>query len=93
MMLNKIIDNNREMIDKTITTYFTGPKSYTGEDMVEISFHGSNAVIKKFIKDFAKNKAPTLSRVESSTPTAAPHNNLPCTSRAALGKFCFFQEK
>ena len=43
--LNKIIDGDGEVIDKTLTT-FLNPKSFTGEDMVEISFHGSNAVIK-----------------------------------------------
>ncbi len=34
-------------IDKTLTTYFKSPKTYTGEDMVEVSCHGSVAIINK----------------------------------------------
>ena len=39
-----------EIIDQTITTFFKSPKSYTGEDMVEISCHGSISVINKITK-------------------------------------------
>ena len=53
--LNKILNSNGEVIDQTITTYFKAPKSFTGEDMVEISFHGGNAVINSFLDSF-KNK-------------------------------------
>jgi len=34
-----------ELIDEGIILWFPGPKSYTGEDMVEIQVHGSKAVI------------------------------------------------
>ena len=43
--LNNIINNKKEIIDKTLTTIFKKPKSYTGEDMVEISAHGSLSLI------------------------------------------------
>ena len=32
--------------------YFKGPKSYTGEDSVEIYAHGGLAIIKEIIKVF-----------------------------------------
>lgn len=32
------------LLDEVIATYFKGPKSYTGEDMIEISCHGGDAV-------------------------------------------------
>ncbi len=51
--LNNIIDGN-EIIDQTITTFFKSPKSYTGEDMVEISCHGSISVINKITKTILK---------------------------------------
>ena len=57
--LNKLITHTGDVIDQTITTYYKAPKSFTGEDMVEISMHGSNAVINKFIKVFKKNKRNT----------------------------------
>jgi len=47
---NELVSLNGSTIDHTITTYFKSPKSYTGEDMVEISTHGSSAVINKIIK-------------------------------------------
>ena len=40
VQLGYIIDNNRA-IDKVLITIFRNPKSYTGEDLVEISCHGS----------------------------------------------------
>mgnify|MGYP001350932646 CR=1 FL=1 len=42
-----ILDNNKNKIDKVVVTAFKSPKSYTGEDMIEISSHGSIAVINK----------------------------------------------
>ena len=46
---NKIYDKKGLTIDQTITTYYKSPKSYTGEDMVEVSLHGGSATISKFI--------------------------------------------
>ena len=57
-LLNKIKNINGEVIDQTITTFYKAPKSFTGEDMVEISTHGSRAVIKELIRTLTfKNKA------------------------------------
>ena len=39
--LGKIIDRNGDVLDEVVITYFKGPKSFTGEDVVEISCHGS----------------------------------------------------
>ena len=44
--LRKINNNNTfELIDEGIILWFPGPKSYTGEDMVEFHVHGSKAVV------------------------------------------------
>ncbi len=53
--LNNILDGS-EIIDQTLTTFFRLPKSYTGEDMVEISCHGSISVINKITKTLLKKK-------------------------------------
>jgi tRNA modification GTPase len=43
--LGKFIDpENGEALDEAILTYFRGPHSYTGEDVVEISCHGSPVI-------------------------------------------------
>ncbi len=53
--LNNILDG-KKIIDQTITTFFNSPKSYTGEDMVEISCHGSISVINEITKIILEKK-------------------------------------
>ena len=52
--LTKIFSGSGELIDQTITTIYKKPKSYTGEDMAEISTHGGNAVVKKLFDELKK---------------------------------------
>ena len=42
---SKIRDLKSNLIDKGLIIYFKSPKSYTGEDLLEIHVHG-NAIIK-----------------------------------------------
>ena len=53
--LNNIMDG-KNVVDQTLTTFFKSPKSYTGEDMVEISCHGSISLINKINKILLKKK-------------------------------------
>ena len=39
-------DENGETVDRVIVTYFAAPRSYTAEDLVEISCHGSPVVLR-----------------------------------------------
>ena len=42
----EILDpETRAKLDEAIVTYFAGPNSYTGEDMVEIAAHGSPVIL------------------------------------------------
>lgn len=45
----KIIDKNNEIIDDVLISIFRAPHSYTGEDSVEISTHGSQLITEKII--------------------------------------------
>ncbi len=45
----KIVDN-RQIIDEVLVSIFIGPKSYTKENVIEISSHGSPYIIQKIIK-------------------------------------------
>lgn len=38
-----------EKIDQVMVTYFVAPRSYTGEDMIEISCHGSMFIVQRII--------------------------------------------
>jgi len=42
----KIFDESNEVIDSCIIIFFAGPRSFTGEDVVEIQTHGSPLIIK-----------------------------------------------
>jgi len=44
-----LINDNGENIDEVVVTLFKGPKSYTGEDVIEISCHGSPYVQQQVI--------------------------------------------
>ncbi|MEW6701418.1 MAG: tRNA uridine-5-carboxymethylaminomethyl(34) synthesis GTPase MnmE [Bacteroidota bacterium] len=45
----KIFDNRGELIDDVLASVFRNPNSYTGEDSVEISTHGSSLIAEKII--------------------------------------------
>jgi tRNA modification GTPase len=45
-----ISDTNNEIIDEVVVTYFKSPKSYTGEDLIEIACHGSNYIQQKILE-------------------------------------------
>ena len=46
--------NSREVIDEGIILWFPGPKSYTGDDMLEFHVHGSRAVIDALLNEISK---------------------------------------
>ena len=46
---------NKELIDEVVVTYFKAPKSYTGEDIIEISCHGSIYVQQKILEILIEN--------------------------------------
>lgn len=52
----EIVDND-EVIDEVLITLFKAPKSYTGEDVVEISCHASSYIIENIIQLCIKNGA------------------------------------
>ena len=41
---------NEEVLDEVMVCYFASPNSYTGEDVVEISFHGSSYILDEALK-------------------------------------------
>ena len=49
-----VLDENKEPFDDAVLTYFKGPESYTGENLLEISCHGSPYIL-KYIVDLCIN--------------------------------------
>lgn len=46
----KITDQNDDVIDDAVALVFRAPKSYTGEDVVEISTHGGTVVARQVLR-------------------------------------------
>ncbi|WP_457569765.1 tRNA uridine-5-carboxymethylaminomethyl(34) synthesis GTPase MnmE [Desulfurobacterium sp.] len=45
-----IVDKNNDEIDEVLAVYMKGPKTFTGEDVVEIHSHGGIYVVRKILK-------------------------------------------
>lgn len=48
----KLRDQGGDILDEGILIYYPSPKSYTGEDMVEIFLHGNPLILKKTLELF-----------------------------------------
>lgn len=60
-IVQKLYDfKSRELIDRGMMIWFPKPASYTGEDMIELHVHGSQAVISKLLS--------VLSQIEGCRP-------------------------
>ena len=46
--------SSKELIDEGIILWFPGPKSYTGDDMIEFHVHGSRAVLDALLHEISK---------------------------------------
>ncbi|HMN31900.1 MAG TPA: tRNA uridine-5-carboxymethylaminomethyl(34) synthesis GTPase MnmE [Chitinophagaceae bacterium] len=53
----KILDSEKQLIDEVVLAIFKSPNSFTGEDTVEISCHGSPYIIEKIIELCLSNGA------------------------------------
>ena len=49
-----LVDEEGEIVDEGILIYYKAPKSYTGEDMVELSLHGNPLILKRALELFLK---------------------------------------
>lgn len=82
--LNIIKDNNGAHIDKTITTKYISPRSYTGEDMVELTIHGGPATISKLLKILNEFKKLRLAEPGEFTRRAFENNKFDLTQVEAI---------
>lgn len=59
-----IRDEQGNILDEVLVSLFIAPKSYTKENVVEISCHGSNYIIQSLIQLFIRNGARSAQRGE-----------------------------
>ena len=55
--LGDILDSKGERIDECLCTYFKGPKSFTGEDVVEFNVHGGSFVAGRVLESLLEQGA------------------------------------
>ena len=77
-----IIDND-EKIDDVVILVYKGPKSFTGEDSVEIICHGSPLISKQIIETCIKNGARLATNGEFSS-RAFMHNKIDLVQAEAI---------
>ncbi len=78
-----IIKNNDEVIDEVVVSLFKAPRSYTGENVVEISCHGS-AFIQQKIIDACIEKGARLAKPGEFTQRAFLNGKLDLTQAEAV---------
>ena len=81
--LGHIIDENKEIIDQVLVSYFKAPKSYTGEDVCEINCHGGNISVQRILETVLKNGA-TLAEGGEFTKRAFLNGKLDLTQAEAV---------
>ncbi|MDE6085725.1 MAG: tRNA uridine-5-carboxymethylaminomethyl(34) synthesis GTPase MnmE [Muribaculaceae bacterium] len=52
--LGNILDSRGELLDQAVATVYRAPRSFTGEDVVEISVHGSRWIQRELINSLCK---------------------------------------
>ena len=82
-MLYGSIVNEQEKIDEVVLLAYKGPKSFTGEDSVEIICHGSPLVCKQIIETCIKNGARMATNGEFSS-RAYMHNKIDLVQAEAI---------
>ena len=70
-----------EVIDEAIITYFKAPHSFTGEDVVEISCHGSPVLLRQVIDICSRLDARMA---EAGGPTQIRPANLTASAKAGF---------
>ena len=77
------LKNNDEILDEVVVSLFRSPKSYTGEDVVEINSHGSPYVLKEVI-DACVKKGARLARAGEFTQRAFLNGKLDLAQAEAV---------
>ena len=78
-----VLKNNDEVIDEVVVSLFKAPRSYTGEDVVEISCHGSFFIQQKII-DICIEKGARLAKAGEFTQRAFLNGKLDLTQAEAV---------
>jgi tRNA modification GTPase len=74
-----------QMIDQAVAVYFKGPASYTGEDVIEYTLHGSRAVVSKMLEVLGRCPDHRMAEPGEFTKRAFTNGKLDLTAAEAVG--------
>lgn len=77
------VNDGEEILDEAVLSLFKGPRSYTGEDVVEISCHGSSFILQKVI-DLCIKKGARLAKPGEFTQRAFLNGKLDLAQAEAV---------
>lgn len=77
------IKDGDEVVDEVVASLYKGPKSYTGEDVVEISCHGSQYVLERVLNLCLRNGA-VVAKAGEFTQRAFLNNKMDLTQAEAV---------
>ncbi len=72
------------LLDETLITFFASPNSFTGEDVVEISIHGSSYIIKKLLEILSQIADVRLAQAGEFSKRAFLNNKLDLVQAEAI---------
>ena len=78
-----ILQENSQLLDEAVVTLFKGPRSYTGENVAEISAHGSPFIIEQIIQACIR-KGARLARPGEFTQRAFLNGKMDLTQAEAV---------
>ena len=78
----EIVDDG-DRLDEAVVTYFAGPHSYTGEDVLEVAAHGSPVILDLLVRR-ALSAGARLARPGEFTERAFLHGRLDLTQAEAV---------
>jgi tRNA modification GTPase len=83
VLFGRIVDAQGEMLDEVLLTLFRNPRSYTGEDLVEISGHGGSLVAARVL-GAALDAGARMARAGEFTERAFLNGKLDLTQAEAV---------
>ncbi len=64
MIYGNVVDSENSVIDEVMAVYMKSPRTYTGEDVVEIQCHGSSISLRRILSEVLRNGAALAERGE-----------------------------
>ncbi len=82
--LGKVTDREGNTLDSGIGLFFKGPRSYTGEDIVEFQIHGAPSILKRLLQEILQSGLSRLAEPGEFTRRAFLNGKLSLTETERL---------